>query len=376
MTTGNIIFGTGGCDTGPYYQRQWSGSDGRYNPDGSTRWNAYTLTTRKNTSIKGVITTSGITKPYNCSNFGCWVSCGNPTSIPWLGNDTLRLYGKLAEMIKGHSFNAAVFGAQGRQLAAQALSTSTAIYRSLKCLRRGNLSCALKNLGLSPGQRKRKAMKHKLDGGDVSGTWLAMQYGWLPSLSDMYEASRAFEAYTSLPREHVYHASVRKSLQEQNSTSPSNYLCERHRARSMKVSFRLKEYLSLPRSLGLLDPLSVAWEVTPWSFVIDWFIPIGTYLESLAVIPYLKGEWMLTSFETYVSVGPSLVRPLPSAYGLCSGPGRNSRSEKNVVRTVGTSPLAVPKPEIIDLSAAYSGKRLLNALALYHQQLRRLNTGH
>lgn len=370
MTTGNIVFGTGTCNTGPYYQRQWSGSDGRLNSDGSTRWNAYTLMTRKNISERGVITKSGIVKPYDCSNFGCWVSCGNPTSIPWLGNDTLRLYGKLAEVIKGHSFNAAVFGAQGGQLVAQALSTSTAMYRSLKCLKRGNLSCALKNLGLSPGQRKRKAMKHKLDGGDISGTWLAMQYGWLPSLSDMYEASRAFEALTAPPREEVYRASVRKSLSEQNSASPSNYLCERQRMRSMKVSFRLKEELSLPRSLGLYDPLSVAWEVTPWSFVIDWFIPIGTYLESLAVIPHLKGDWMLTSFEAFTSVGPSVVRPLPSAYGLCKGgPGRNSRSEKIVIRTVGSSPLPVPRPEI-DLGSAYSGKRLLNALALFHQQLR------
>jgi hypothetical protein len=31
-------------------------------------------------------------------------------------------------------------------------------------------------------------------------------------------------------------------------------------------------------TLGLLNPLSLAWELLPYSFVIDWFLPIGDYL--------------------------------------------------------------------------------------------------
>lgn len=33
--------------------------------------------------------------------------------------------------------------------------------------------------------------------------------------------------------------------------------------------------------LGLLNPLSLAYELTPWSFVVDWFIPIGPVLSAL-----------------------------------------------------------------------------------------------
>jgi hypothetical protein len=33
--------------------------------------------------------------------------------------------------------------------------------------------------------------------------------------------------------------------------------------------------------LGLLNPLSFAWEITPWSFVVDWLIPIGPVLSAL-----------------------------------------------------------------------------------------------
>jgi len=33
--------------------------------------------------------------------------------------------------------------------------------------------------------------------------------------------------------------------------------------------------------LGLLNPLSLAWELTPWSFVVDWLLPIGSVLSAL-----------------------------------------------------------------------------------------------
>lgn len=33
--------------------------------------------------------------------------------------------------------------------------------------------------------------------------------------------------------------------------------------------------------LGLLNPLSLAWELVPWSFVVDWVVPIGPVLQAL-----------------------------------------------------------------------------------------------
>jgi hypothetical protein len=35
---------------------------------------------------------------------------------------------------------------------------------------------------------------------------------------------------------------------------------------------------------GLTNPLSIGWEFTPWSFVVDWVIPIGSYLASLTAL--------------------------------------------------------------------------------------------
>lgn len=35
------------------------------------------------------------------------------------------------------------------------------------------------------------------------------------------------------------------------------------------------------QQLGLLNPASLAWNLVPWSFVVDWFLPIGPMLEAL-----------------------------------------------------------------------------------------------
>jgi hypothetical protein len=51
-------------------------------------------------------------------------------------------------------------------------------------------------------------------------------------------------------------------------------------------------------SLGLDSPLGTAWELTPWSFVIDWALPIGDYISALNSLKYYNGwEIVYTQFR-------------------------------------------------------------------------------
>lgn len=370
MTTGNRSYGwlSGGYNcTGISYQKIWSGDDGRLNTDGTSKWNAYTSTTSARKQFKGRLAVS--TAPYkSCRNAPtCLINCAGSSPVAWTATDDLRLYANLAEKVRAHSFNAAVFASQGRQLVNQTVSTATALARSMLCLKNGNLSCALKNLGLSPGQRKRRYMKKKLNSGDVSGTWLAMQYGWLPTISDIFAAAEAYEALTSKPRHTKYSVSVVKSVSFNGSQSPSNYTCESYSTRTKVLSYRLKEQLSEVRSLGLVDPASVLWENTPFSFVLDWFLPIGTYLEALNVIPHLKGTWMLQDVQKLIGVGP--VATPGKLYNCWMGVGSDFYKQILIARTVGNTSLNVPFPSISGLGSV-RGTRILNAIALLHQILR------
>lgn len=48
-----------------------------------------------------------------------------------------------------------------------------------------------------------------------------------------------------------------------------------------KLHYRLNDaYAQYIAGLGLLDPFAVFWELSPYSFVIDWLLPIGTWLQA------------------------------------------------------------------------------------------------
>jgi hypothetical protein len=48
-----------------------------------------------------------------------------------------------------------------------------------------------------------------------------------------------------------------------------------------KVFYKVNEsQLSNLHQMGLINPLEVAWAVVPYSFVVDWFLPIGNVLEA------------------------------------------------------------------------------------------------
>jgi hypothetical protein len=56
----------------------------------------------------------------------------------------------------------------------------------------------------------------------------------------------------------------------------------------------------LLESAGLVNPLSIAWELLPWSFVVDWFIPVGNTLEAMTAGYGLNdnGGWITEHVNT------------------------------------------------------------------------------
>lgn len=271
-------------------------------------------------------------------------------------NDTLTLYSQLAENVKGHDFNLAVNVAQGKQTFEMATNAVKTIGSALLDVRRGNISSAFRRLGV-PSSRVRP-LKSK----DVSGRWLEMQYGWLPLVSDVYEASKAYESITSGPRRSRVSATLSRSGLRDYSSSPSSYSLRGPCDDRLKVVYEMTEEISTARSLGLTDPTTVLWEIIPYSFVVDWFIPIGTYLENLNVIPKLKGRFLTTRFTKMSGSA------LPKAMGNVKTPPRLHVKYITMARTVSTS-LSVPKPRFSSIEDAFSGKRLLNAIALVSQRL-------
>lgn len=53
----------------------------------------------------------------------------------------------------------------------------------------------------------------------------------------------------------------------------------------VEISYTIKCVVDNPAArtlseFGLINPLEILWEVTPWSFVIDWFLPVGDWISN------------------------------------------------------------------------------------------------
>lgn len=374
MTTGSKVSGDSVTSKSG---KTWSGSNGKYNPSGLIKENPYTMYAywwRRSYTYKSRVAFQvwnyAVHPPvlgpvqYRCDPAPArGVSCDVVIASPWTSNDELVLLGKLAEAVRGHQFNLGVFSATGKQTYSQTLSTLGNLGKSLIALKRGRISDSFKYLGLTPGQRELKRVKSLRDT-DISGAWLAMQYGWLPTVSDIHEAWTAFAGRNEI-RTKTYKVRHRVSKDYDGSVSPTLYSCANKFEESVILKYSLREELSTPRALGLTDPLTVAWELLPWSFVIDWFLPIGDYLEVLNVIPKLKGSYVRSSRQR---MSGAFAYPKSIDYLSC-GSGRWSGQHVWINRTVGTS-LSVPLPTFVGLSDAMSPGRIKNAVALIHQKIR------
>lgn len=308
------------------------------------RWNDYSRTTWKAVRQKGVE-----------KRFGTiWFNSTCFKTGALSANDTLSLQSRLLESVKGHQFNLAVNAAQGKQTVDMVVNAVSSVGGAIRDLKRGKFESAARRFGVNP-------RPSRLNEKDVSGRWLELQYGWLPMLSDVSEAAKAYESLTSGPRTSRVTQSLTRSKSVDSACS-SAWTCKGQLKETLRIVYEMTESISAPRSLGLLDPASVAWELIPYSFVVDWFVPIGTYLENLNTIPQLQGRFMTITTRRFQ--GSALTGP---SYQWIEIPTEHV-SYFNMSRVVSSS-LSVPKPEFNSLDNAMSPKRIWNAIALVVQRL-------
>lgn len=353
MSTVSIIRGALG--TAYYYRKTSFGNNGK-GAGPQIQWNDYNVIIDQATSSRGA------GNPY--TGPGSYFTMDITEELSWNSADQLSLVGKVASGAKDHSFNLGVATAQGGQTVKLVLDTARRLTGAARALKKGRIDLALRNLGAPPKPTGRvrydpKTLNHK----DISAMWLEIQYGWKPLLMDIHASATAYEAIANKPRILAY--KVRISGREKHSTySDADYTMGRFEKHSKQIIVELLESLSVSRSLGLQDPASIVWECVPFSFVVDWFIPIGSYLEALGTVPFLTGRYL----ETYMVDKSSHATgkegyPWHDIFKGATGSARHIR----IVRTNLGSSLSVPTPSFVALPKALSPGHIKNAIALMHQ---------
>lgn len=121
----------------------------------------------------------------------------------------------------------------------------------------------------------------------IPGSWLELQYGWKPLLSDIYGAIALMDRDgPALVASVKGYAEEETRFEQTVAGEITNSRCKLHWKVKHQVWVRLwyrliNPGLALQSSLGLLNPAEIVWEIVPYSFVVDWLVPIGPWLGSL-----------------------------------------------------------------------------------------------
>lgn len=156
--------------------------------------------------------------------------------------------------------------------------TASRMGKAFRNLKAGKVRKAMNELGISH-------KKHEPRGGNVPNKWLELQYGWKPLISDVYGACNALSKRDKGDWRVTAKAS-RSSTRIWTATFSGADAGVGSAQSDTKVFIRLdalpaNELTISLASLGVTNPLLIAWELVPYSFVVDWALPVGAWLESL-----------------------------------------------------------------------------------------------
>lgn len=207
--------------------------------------------------------------------------------------------------------------------------------------------------------------------------WLTLQYGVKPLLSSAYGV---FDAFMHR-RTYSYQRIVGKSKYRQFSSKTFKKAfygvldedIDRDFSQRGRVvmEFQVKQtWRTLLAGYTSLNPVSIAWELVPYSFVVDWFINVGGYLRTMETAllygsDFVRGCFTYTMKDTQEgwvdSSGSSGIYSFRS-----NASARIIQSYKNRIR-FGTFPL----PQLPKFHANLGSSQLLSAASLLRLALPR-----
>lgn len=187
--------------------------------------------------------------------------------------------------LEDNKVNLGVAFGERKKTASLVGDTAKRIAISIRHLKNGRIRKAMDELGIS-------SKKSQPRGSNVPSKWLELQYGWKPLLTDVYGSIEALAekpvhewrvtSYGVVSSSNV--SAYAEVLPFPAANTGAGWTRVESTIRSTRVrldAIPANELKSSVASLGITNPLEVGWELVPFSFVVDWFLPIGDWLGAM-----------------------------------------------------------------------------------------------
>lgn len=304
------------------------------------------------------------------------------------------LQSEALEKARKRRWNAPVALAEAHKTTVMIERRVRSLYFAVRSLRRGRINIALQHLGLpelGDSATRRWNSRYGKDARDTAAnTWLELQYGWKPFLADIKSSAELLAHVVSRDTNRISRIAVVKNASVTTSTTDSvacsvessitvDRIDHHQISKNLLWWFRIDGELTNTASLlGLTNPYEIAWELVPFSFVVDWIVPIGDYLSNL------DADFGLTTLGHTIGTKYVRVRTFENPrftqtrYKMVSFSGGSGRQDSVFVqrRCYKTAP-PNPLPTSISFDKVKNSLvRLTSSLALLNQQLSSLSRRH
>lgn len=199
---------------------------------------------------------------------------------------------------------------------------------------------------------------------DLGGAWLIWHFGVDPLIKDLYAICERLDERKNFEWRPVT-ASAQSSWLFDSTQKPGAFKWTNHEVYRgivrTSAEVRLKDQMTaMMNDFGLINPASLAWEIVPFSFVVDWFYPVGAYLNSFSdLLGYETRNPNTTWYLTYFG------RAMKTTQLWADGPWSEVQGCR-IVRSL-TGPTFKPPP--FQLPERWSITRAATAIALLVQFL-------
>lgn len=232
-------------------------------------------------TVAGVSAYSGcfihpITRPY----FN-----GSSTTIPHAMQMLAR--SRAIQKVRDSDFQLSVALAESKKTFDHLAASAVTLFKAYRAVKRGNLKDFLQQV-MTPQSNfnERGVRKSFYSSRDAAQRWLEVQYAWTPLLKDVNGALELLSKPSIEPLLFKVTGSVMEKFNEVDDSKWHNRDQEAHIINGRRVAKAIYYYAItdpaavLAQQIGL-NPAAAIWETIPWSFVIDWFLTIGTAIESI-----------------------------------------------------------------------------------------------